>query len=171
MNQVFSFDSPHISNDPFMDTFDIGIVKSMVPTDTVIIQDYSNLFSFHKLFAINSKISPSIEACLLNAKLSKVQGLLKSRQRAWKISHVIYCHERRKNTQCKSERQESTLIDPVRMLATHLVNRFFRAQDFLMVSTIVGRVLLCSTNFRKVLPKPSKDVDIRICRSSVFSSS
>jgi len=96
LNQVFSFDSPYISSDPFRDTFDIGISKSMVPTDTVIIQDYSNLFSFNKLFAINSKISPSVEACIHNAKLSKVLGLPKSVQRAWKISQVICSDERRK---------------------------------------------------------------------------
>jgi len=142
VNPAFSFESPFVSSNAlrrsFSRDFDIGVASNIGSTDTVIIRDYSRLFSFNKSFAINSKILPSVEACRHNAKLSKTLGLPKSVQRAWNISQVICGSEVLDKKQRKNLRRRTALIDPVRTLATHLLLRFIKAQNYQMVTLLWG---------------------------------
>jgi len=101
-------------------------------TYTVIIRNYSKLFSFSKTFAINSKIHPPREACLHNAKLASVLGLSSSVQRAWKVSAKICSLIKKK----KTSGLHPTIVDPTRTLALHILLRFVKSKDYQMAALL-----------------------------------
>jgi len=111
-----------------------GISNTKERAYTVIIQNYSKLFSFNKAYAINAKIKPPCKACLHNAKLATVLAMSPSIARAWILSETI-CH----GMNLKRPRTNGLeIVDPTRTLAMHLLLRFMKVQDNQMVSLLWG---------------------------------
>lgn len=161
INPAFSLESPFMGSNPLRrsfsrENFDIGVASNICSTDTVIIRDYSRLFSFNKLFAINSKILPSVEACRHNAKLSKTLGLPKSVQRAWNISKAICSSKVLDKKRSSLKKWSTALIAPVRLLATHLLIRFIKAQNYQMVTLLWGVFHHAGLNLDKVVDEKSE---------------
>jgi len=109
-----------------------GISNTMERAYTVIIQNYSKLFSFNKAYAINAKIKPPCKACLHNAKLATVLAMSPSIARAWILSETICDGKHLKRPRTNG----IGMVDPTRTLAMHLLLRFMKVQDNQMVSLL-----------------------------------